>query len=148
DSDISIQYDTYRSEFVHLRFRAGTRDARFFHFEKSLRLQVHEYITSGGHAEGGISVDYLEYGLPIDACPDLNLGVQNLQAILQSYAASIGREPDRTPPNDEFVVDGVSYNLRARIGRSLAARLSVDENGDRSLFDAARAIMVGIQQCS
>lgn len=149
DSDISIRYDTYRSEFVHLRLRAGLRDARLLRVEGSLGLQLHGYFEAGGYANGRGAVDYVEYGMPVDSCPGLGPAIEDMLATLQSYASSIGTEPPSAPTrvSDEFITDAISYALRVRMGRTLEARFSASENSGRALYDPAHAIMTAVRQC-
>jgi len=115
-----------------------------------LGLQLHRYFEAGGYANGGGSIDYLEYRIPIDSCLGLDSAIEDMQATLLSYASSIGSEPPSAPStdSDEFVVDGISYTLRVRMGRTLEARFSAGENDGRALYDPAHGIMTTVRECS
>jgi hypothetical protein len=150
DSDISIRYDLYRSEFVHLRLRSENPDVRYFRVERALLFQLYEYFDAGGYANGGGSIDFLEYRMPIDACPGLDAAIRDMLVVLQSSTSSIGSQSESVPSDesDVFVTDAISYQLRARMGKTLEGRFSVSENNGRSLYDPVRAIMVAIRECS
>lgn len=141
DSDISIGTDQLSTEFVHLRIRADTMDARLFKVEPALGVQLWEFFRAGGFSGGGGSVDYLEYLFPISSCSGLGEAVERLEALLQESASTIG-----PVPFDTVRVDGLQYALRVRLGRLMGSFNINQDNG--SLFDAVRSIKMTVRECS
>jgi hypothetical protein len=149
NSDISIRFDIFRNEFVHFRLRLGVPDVRYFKVENPLLVQLSEYFEAGGYANGGGTIAYLEYQMPIAACPGLDAAIQYMQAVLRTAVNNIGSQPKlRSEGFEVFVTDATWYQLRIRMGRDLEGRFSVSENDGRSLYDPVHAIMMNIRACS
>lgn len=144
DSDISIAYDQYRSDFIHLRLGEGTRDARYFTVEPTLLFQVSEFFREGGFANGSRSVELLEYQVPIRNCSGLGPSIQRVEALLQDAVSRIDVRPE---PLEIVIVDGIGYQLQVRMGHALEGRFNVGENSG-PLFDAVRSVRMAVRECS
>lgn len=143
DSDISIGYDQYRSEFIHLRIRNEVRDMRYIKVEPALLFQVSAFFRDGGYPNGAGSIEFLEYQRPISNCPELDAAIERMERRLQESVSPIYVPLE----SEEVVVDGINYQLRLRMGRALQGTFEVGENSG-PLFDEVHSIMVAVRECS
>jgi len=142
DSDISIRFDQLGGEFIHIKFDEGRTEIRYFRFEDWLRIQLNEFLESGGSFNGGGSVEFLDYRIPLRACRELDNHISQIETNLQESVSNIGARSVIT----EFVVDGPYYQLSTRMNR-LLGQFGVGGNVG-PMFDAVHSTMLTVRECS